>query len=86
MQQRLALPPLEADALPMNVILRTDDGPVSLLVDEIGDVVEVPPGTFEPSPDIVDEGVRQLVIGAHKLEGRLLLVLDTARVVAPEGD
>src|ERR1700757_2458365 len=36
--------------LPMNVVVRTDEGAVSLLVDEIGDVLEVPEDGFEPPP------------------------------------
>ena len=41
LRRRLELNERPADKLPMNVVIRTDDGPVSLLVDEIGDVVEV---------------------------------------------
>ncbi len=41
LRHRLALPPREPNRLPMNVVVRTPEGAVSLLVDEIGDVVEV---------------------------------------------
>src|SRR5258708_763943 len=41
LRRRLELNERPADRLPMNVIVRTDDGPMSLLVDEIGDVLEV---------------------------------------------
>ena len=34
----------------MNVVIRREDGPISLLVDEIGDVVEVDEELFEPAP------------------------------------
>src|ERR1700712_2738049 len=40
-RRRLELPDRSDDADPMNVVVRTDDGAVSLLVDQIGDVVEV---------------------------------------------
>src|SRR5438132_1609915 len=33
--------------LPMNVVIRTDDGSVSLLVDEIGDVLDVDASLYE---------------------------------------
>ena len=42
LRRRLELAPRPADQLPMNVVVRTDDGAVSLLVDEIGDVVGNP--------------------------------------------
>jgi purine-binding chemotaxis protein CheW len=39
MRRRLGLPPRPGDQSPMNIVVRTDDGAVSLLVDEIGDVL-----------------------------------------------
>ena len=41
LRRRLGLPPAGDDQRPMNVVVRTDDGAVSLLVDEIGDVIEL---------------------------------------------
>src|SRR5215470_13729219 len=41
LRRRLELPERPAAALPMNVVLRGEDCPVSLLVDEIGEVIEV---------------------------------------------
>ena len=41
LRRRLGVRDRPADELPMNVVVRTGDGAVSLLVDEIGDVVEV---------------------------------------------
>ena len=38
---RLGLPERRPGQLPMNVVVRSEDGAVSLLVDEIGDVLEV---------------------------------------------
>lgn len=79
LRQRLALEPLPADALPMNVVVRSDDGAVSLLVDEIGDVVEVEESTFERAPETLNGPVREMILGVHKLDGRLLHVLDTEK-------
>src|SRR5512147_1217078 len=47
-RRRLGLRERPAGTLPMNVVLRTDDGAVSLLVDEIGDVLEVTEECVEP--------------------------------------
>ncbi len=63
----------------VNVILRNDGDPVSLLVDEIGDVVHLADDAFEPPPDTLTGPVRDLVLGAFKLDGRLMLALDIAR-------
>jgi purine-binding chemotaxis protein CheW len=82
MRARLGLPPRAADQLPMNVVVRTDDGAVSLLVDEIGDVVEVAEASRERVPETLTAGARDLIAGVCKLKGRLLLVLDTERAIA----
>lgn len=66
---------------PMNIVVRTADGAVSLLVDEIGDVVEVEEATFERPPDTLTSSARNLIEGVHKLSDRLMHVLDTDRVV-----
>src|SRR5258707_7171057 len=42
LRRRLELRDRPNDELPVNVVVQTDDGAVSLLVDEIGDVLEVP--------------------------------------------
>lgn len=74
---RLELEPLPAGMRPMNVVVRSDDGAISLLVDEIGDVVEVEEDTFERPPETLRGTVRSVITGVHKLNDRLLLVLDT---------
>lgn len=78
---RLGVAPRAADQLPMNVVVRTDDGVTSLLVDEIGDVVEVQSSQFEPTPDTLRGVARDLVDGIYKLDSRLLLVLNVGRTV-----
>ncbi len=82
LRSRLQLPPRADGRLPMNVVLRSDDGSVSLLVDEIGDVVDADDDSFEAPPETVGGVARDLILGAHKLPGRLLLVLDTDRAIA----
>jgi len=76
---RMELPPRAEDKLPMNVVIRTDDGALSLLVDEIGDVVEIADQSFERIPETVTGVVRDLVTGVYKLDGKLLLILDTEK-------
>jgi len=65
--------------LPMNVVVRTEDGAVSFLVDEIGDVLEINEDVFEPAPETLQGKSRELVRGVYKLQERLMLVLDTDR-------
>ena len=53
------MPERPSDNVPMNVVVRTDDGAISLLVDEIGDVVEVQEEQFERSPEQVKVAVNK---------------------------
>jgi len=69
-------------ALPMNVVVRTDDGAVSLLVDEIGDVLEAEKDVFELPPGTLTGPVHSMIRGVYKLAGQLLLELDFARAIA----
>jgi len=48
-------------------------------VDRIGEVVELDDETFEPPPDTLTGPSRELITGAFKLDGRLMLALDTAK-------
>ena len=65
----------------MNIIVKTDEESVSLLVDRIGEVVTLNEDTFEPPPDTLHGPSRHLITGAFKLDGRLMLALDTDRAV-----
>ena len=86
MRRRLNLAPRKDAKTPMNVVVRSDDGPVSLLVDEIGDVVEAPNDNYERPPDTMPPETRELIDGVYKLEGRLLLVLNTDQVLRIQND
>lgn len=81
LRRRLNSPERPEDQLPMNVVVRTADGALSLLVDEIGDVLEVQEETFERPPETLQGIARELVLGVHKLSGGLLLILDTEKAV-----
>jgi purine-binding chemotaxis protein CheW len=81
LRKRLAMSERQGGEQPMNVVVRTADGAVSLLVDEIGDVVEVADSTFEEAPDTLKGVGRDLIRGVYKLKERLLLLLDTERAI-----
>jgi purine-binding chemotaxis protein CheW len=81
MRRRLRLPQRAGDGVPMNMVVRTPDGAVSLLVDEIGDVLDMDPATYERPPENLDSVAKELIRGVYKLPGRLLLVLDEERAV-----
>ena len=79
MRRRLGLESRSPAAAPMNVVVRTEEGAVSLLVDAIGDVIDVEGDAFELPPQNLDARARGVIRGVCKLVDRLLLVLDTER-------
>jgi purine-binding chemotaxis protein CheW len=86
MRARLGLPPADRERDPVNVVVRVDDEPVSLLVDEIGGVQEVSQLPFEATPATVDVKVRELLLGSYTLPDRLLLALNAKKVLALAGE
>ena len=82
MRRRLLLPARPADnPESMNMVVRTADGAVSLLVDEIGDVLGMDAAAYERPPDNLAPAAKDLIRGVYKLKDRLLLVLDEERTV-----
>ena len=81
LRQWLHLSERPAGEVPVHVILQTDDGCVSLLVDRVGDVLEVDERDFEWPPDTMRGRTRELIRGEYKLDGGLLLALDTEKIL-----
>jgi len=84
LRQRLGMPERTSDKPPMNIVIRSDDEAVALLVDEIGEVVDVEEGRFERPPETLQGPARELIPGAYKLDDRLLLILDTDKAISPQ--
>lgn len=82
LRRQFDLPPRAEDRRPMNVVVRSEEGAVSLLVDEIGDVLEVPDDQGERPPETLKGTARELVTEVHQLKDRLLLVLDTEKAMS----
>jgi len=78
---RLGLPPREPGSLPMNVIVRNRGEVVSLLVDDIGDVIDTAGVESEPAPSNMPPEVRDVVAGVRPLDEVILLVLEADRAV-----
>jgi purine-binding chemotaxis protein CheW len=78
----LGLPVVESeDSLPMNIVIQSEGGAVSLLVDEICDVLDVPRRASMPLPENMPAHQRELIERVYQLETGLLLILNTDRVL-----
>jgi purine-binding chemotaxis protein CheW len=84
LRRRLDLADRPEEMQPMNVVMRTADGAVSLQVDVIGDVVEVTEESFERPPETLQGKVREVILGVNKLENQLMHVLNTERACETE--
>jgi len=65
----------------MMIVLRTSEGPMNLVVDRIGNVIDVDPEQFEKPTETLKPAVRAATTHVCKLEDRLLLVLDTEEII-----
>lgn len=88
LRRRLGMTERPAGQRPMNVVVRTVDGALSLLVDEIGDVIEVEEKTFEqqfrPGRERVLNGDADR-IGIFRIEVNCCISADLVQRRTPRG-
>ncbi len=80
-RRSLGLPPTPAGTRLMNVVIHSGDATVSLLVDDVGDVIDVPLDAYSAVPDNMPPQQRELISGVYDLREGLMLVLDTTRLL-----
>lgn len=68
------------------IIVRSDDVTGMLVVDEIGDIIEVPAASVEPPLSSLDRAHAETVSGTVYWEGRLIAVVNLARILQPVGE
>ncbi len=71
---------------PMSLVVYTEEDPVSLLVDEIGDIMEIEKRLYEPPPKTFKGFDARFISGVFKLEGRLLMMLNAKTLFGSNGD
>ena len=64
----------------MNVICKCEGSLISLLVDEIGDVLELESENFEQTPNTIPEQIRRYMTRVYKVGDQLLSILDVDKV------
>ena len=68
-------------AEPMNVVCKGEGMLLSLLVDQIGDVIEVDDASFEATPETITPGVGRFMQGVYKIPGSLLSIIEVKKIV-----
>lgn len=79
----LKLAPRSVGQAAMNLVLSSEGGTVSLLVDDVGEVVQAPEDRYETMPESLSAEARELVPGVYKLPDGLLHLLAMEAVVPP---
>ena len=81
LRTRLGFPPFDGNKPPMNVVVNSSEGPVSLMVDEIGDVLDVSREVFESPPPTMSGEMAEYVQHVCKLDDQLLIILNVNRLM-----
>ncbi len=80
-RRSLGMPSLDGPDQRANMVIQCDDAAISLLVDEIGDVIDVPLDAYAPVPQNMPADQRELIECVYNVKEGLMLVLDTARLL-----
>jgi purine-binding chemotaxis protein CheW len=82
LRRRLRLPPAPADQPRMSVVTEQGGELYALLVDQVSEVMSLKANAFERNPPTLPPAWAQFSSGIYRLEGRLLVVLDVAKLLA----
>jgi purine-binding chemotaxis protein CheW len=65
----------------INVVCKSEAYLLALVVDEVGDVLELEDNLFERTPETVSMGVSRFMSGVYKLPNNLLSVIDIQKII-----
>ncbi len=82
LRRRLNLPEAPAGTKRMSVVAEQNGELYALLVDQVSEVVSLPMQSFERNPPTLPSPWADYSAGIFRLQGRLLVVLDTAQLLA----
>jgi purine-binding chemotaxis protein CheW len=82
LRRRLSLPPAPPGTPRMSVVAEQGGELYALLVDQVSEVMTLPASSFERNPPTLAPVWAAHSTGIYRLQGRLMVVLDVARVLA----
>lgn len=82
MRRRLSLPPREGEESPMAVGIEFKSESYGLIIDSVGEVLMLETDSKEPNPANLDPRWSELADGVHRLDGKLMIVLDVERLLS----
>jgi purine-binding chemotaxis protein CheW len=75
LRRRLGFPPRAEGATSALLVVKTQEELLSVVVDDIGDVMELPQPQWKPPPDTLSAGHRTFIFGICPIEGHVVLGL-----------
>ncbi len=70
---------------PPAIVIADDEVATALVVDEIGDITDVPHGSIEPPVSIIDRAQAEFIEGSVYVGGAMVGLLKVARILEPIG-
>jgi purine-binding chemotaxis protein CheW len=77
LRTRLGFERRDASASQKFLVLKTNEGLVTIVVDDIGDVYELEGAGWRPVPDTLEATHREAVFGIYPMDGHMLLGIKT---------
>lgn len=84
-RRRLRMPPRDDGKNSMSVVVEVDGEPYSLIVDSVGEVLSLADNKLEKNPSTLDPLWREVSAGIFRLDNRLMVMLDTTRLLTFAG-
>lgn len=81
LRTRLGLPDLPEEQRAMNVVVQHQGEPFSILVDDVGDVIDVSNQRMDPIPPTLDATWREVTTGVFRLENRLMVIVSVPEIL-----
>ncbi|MBI5587510.1 MAG: chemotaxis protein CheW [Deltaproteobacteria bacterium] len=82
LRKRFGLPRDENTNETRIIVVDVDNRTVGLKVDAVSEVLRLPADTVEPPPAIITGVESEYIKGVGKLDGRLLILLDVAKILS----
>lgn len=77
----LGLAPRQENGMPMAIGVEAGGESYGLLIDNVGEVLKLDEAGREPNPINLDRSLARVCTGVHRLEGKLLMVVDVDRIL-----
>lgn len=84
LRRRLGLPVTAATKKTRIAVAELEGGQVGMIVDAVLEVLRVPASSIEPPSPMMSKVEAEYVLGVAKVDGRLIILLDLARILQRE--